>query len=222
QLCHIYRNVNSNVKIIKNNTQKKGAGVCRNIGLKTAIGKWLLFADSDDFFVKSFYEKVEKYFNKDYEIIYFNPTSQENDSENISNRHVNYKKLVENYSQTQNRSSEVRLRYRYFVPWSKLISHDLVRREKIIFDEVMVSNDVMFSTLVGNKATKIHADINVIYCVTKGFGTLTTKIDQKNFHTRTDVYIKYYNYLRDILIKKDFNSLELHGLGVLIEGYKNK
>src|SRR5699024_4759838 len=74
QLCHIYRNVNSNVKIIKNNTQKKGAGVCRNIGLKTAIGKWLLFADSDDFFVKSFYEKVEKYFNKDYEIIYFNPT----------------------------------------------------------------------------------------------------------------------------------------------------
>ena len=36
------------------NNRDKGAGSCRNIGLEIAIGKWILFADSDDFFVNNF------------------------------------------------------------------------------------------------------------------------------------------------------------------------
>ena len=28
----------------------KGAGYARNIGLKHAVGKWLIFADADDYF----------------------------------------------------------------------------------------------------------------------------------------------------------------------------
>ena len=41
----------------------KGAGYARNIGLEHAEGEWVLFADSDDFFVSNFYEIVSNYFN---------------------------------------------------------------------------------------------------------------------------------------------------------------
>ena len=35
---------------LKNQTLKKGAGTCRNIGLDHAQGEWVLFADADDYF----------------------------------------------------------------------------------------------------------------------------------------------------------------------------
>ncbi|NCU28638.1 MAG: glycosyltransferase family 2 protein, partial [Candidatus Moranbacteria bacterium] len=38
-----------NFTLLKNNG-KKSAGTCRNIGLSHATGKWILFADADDFF----------------------------------------------------------------------------------------------------------------------------------------------------------------------------
>ena len=50
-----------NYKFLENNTNKKGAGVARNIGLSYACGKWLLFADADDYLLADWYENVSKY-----------------------------------------------------------------------------------------------------------------------------------------------------------------
>ena len=42
----------------KNENGRKGAGYARNLGLEKAKGKWLVFADADDFFNPCFkYEK---------------------------------------------------------------------------------------------------------------------------------------------------------------------
>src|SRR5699024_11398178 len=40
----------NNVAIYTNESNTKGAGASRNIGLEKAVGKWLLFADSDDYY----------------------------------------------------------------------------------------------------------------------------------------------------------------------------
>ena len=38
-----------------------GAGYARNVGMKHANGKWLIFADADDFFTDYFYDIINKY-----------------------------------------------------------------------------------------------------------------------------------------------------------------
>lgn len=48
-----------------------GAGYARNIGMDRATGKWLLFADADDFFDANFVSIIDKHFNDDDDIIYF-------------------------------------------------------------------------------------------------------------------------------------------------------
>src|SRR5699024_11613298 len=66
-----------NVELYSNYSGVKGAGVCRNIGIKKAIGNWILFADSDDFFIDDFYSIVKQYFNSSNDVIYFVPTRSE-------------------------------------------------------------------------------------------------------------------------------------------------
>ena len=47
--------------ILLDANQSKGAGKARNVGIERAVGKWLLFADSDDFFVENFLFTLNRY-----------------------------------------------------------------------------------------------------------------------------------------------------------------
>ena len=76
---------NTNVSLLKT-YKNKGAGFARNIGLKRAVGKWILFADSDDFFSQQFTLLLDGYRDSDYDIIYFMFTSVYSDSLLPSNR----------------------------------------------------------------------------------------------------------------------------------------
>src|SRR5699024_10372921 len=104
------------------------------------VGKWILFADADDFFMPEFYENVKEYFNSKYDVVFFTPTSSEIDTGKPSNRHLNYEKLINDYQNSKDLKSEVNLRYKFYVPWSKLISKDLIKRNNLVFDEVIASN----------------------------------------------------------------------------------
>src|SRR5699024_1357028 len=132
-----------------NDSSVKGAGACRNIGLKKAIGKWVLFADSDDYFTDNFYSIVKNYFDLETDIIYFTPTSINLNDGTLAKRHLPFKERIIKYINNPTLETENILRYRFSPPWSKLIRRDLISDNKIFFDEVIASNDVMFSTKVG-------------------------------------------------------------------------
>src|SRR5699024_3895976 len=76
---------------LKNQTSNKGAGACRNIGLIYAKGQWILFADSDDYFIEGFFEKLKPYFKTDNDVVFFVSTSIEIDTQQIATRHTRYK-----------------------------------------------------------------------------------------------------------------------------------
>lgn len=82
------------ISLYRNQSKNRGAGAGRNMGLKHAVGKWLLFADADDLFVGNWLELVKRYFDSNFEMVYFVPTSLNAYTNKTSNRHVMYEKLV--------------------------------------------------------------------------------------------------------------------------------
>lgn len=212
----------SHITFIENNTNKKGAGVCRNIGLYRALGEWILFADSDDYFTEEFYEKVKKYLSTDNDVIYFIPTSIEQDTGNISDRHLIYEERVNNYLDKKDLKSELYLKYHFVVPWSKLIRRNLITKNNITFDETIVSNDIMFSTKVSYYMNKFDVSRDVIYCATRNRGSLTTKISQYTYNIRLDVFIDYCRFVKSKLNQEEYYELDLCGIVYIINSIKYK
>ena len=68
---HHFQDLNRpDVKFIRT-TDGKGAGFVRNVGLTYATGKWVIFADADDFFVDDFNNILDSYKDSDKDVIYF-------------------------------------------------------------------------------------------------------------------------------------------------------
>jgi glycosyltransferase involved in cell wall biosynthesis len=64
----------------KNENGRKGAGYARNLGLEKAKGKWIVFADADDFFMPCFNEVLDQYADDENDIVYFKVTSVDSDT----------------------------------------------------------------------------------------------------------------------------------------------
>lgn len=155
----------------------KGAGAARNIGLSRAKGKWLLFADSDDFFNNCFLESVDNYCSSDADIVYFSLTSVCSDSiEKEGNRDKQFVEMIEEALVTNNFD---KLRYNHFIPSSKMIKRELILKHNILFDETMANNDAMFSVLTGHYAGKVIADLSPIYCLTFSIGSISRSYSNK-------------------------------------------
>lgn len=208
--------------IKENKTLKKGAGVARNIGLELATGKWLLFADSDDFFTEIFYEVISSYFDTNLDLIYFSPKSIFEYSDKESSRHISYENYIEEYLTNKSRKSELRLRYKFEPPWSKLIRHNVVKQNKIRFEERMVANDILFSAKIGYYCKKISASNDPIYIIREREGSLTNKTDESKFKERFSAWVNYIIFLRNNLSKDSFENLNVSSIPQVLSVVKNK
>lgn len=204
---YMHKYANNNVCFYNNEVGKKGAGAARNTGIKWAKGEYLLFADADDWFLPDFWNLIGEYVCDDgADLIYFAPISQKINGE-YSDRSLHYSQLVNNYLNNQNYQNELKLRYLYWSPCSKLVKHSLVLDNFIYFDETPFSNDLMFSVQVGHLAKVIRASNKSIYCILEHSGSLTTFSDETALKIRQKVYCQYYFYIRRNLSWKNFKLL---------------
>lgn len=212
----------SHVKFFNNTSQNKGAGACRNIGIASSTSEWLLFADSDDFFLKDFYSHVAPFLTSHNDIVFFEPVSYDTLSGVESDRHLVYQKLIKDYLEIKNEETELRIRYEFFVPWSKLFNKKFVINHEIEFDEEIASNDVMFSVRAGQYMNNFEVTTCKIYCVTKTKGSLTMNMSEKTYDARVNVFIRYVNHMRSILDEKDLKYFQFRGSGYLVTIMKCK
>lgn len=121
------------------------AGGARNTGLKYAAGKWLLFADCDDYYVEGFLDVLDKYVDSDYDVLYFNFNQfLEGEREPVYEKVSNYIKEC-----AEGKSDVDYVKYRNNTPWNKMIRTQFVRVNNIQFEEVPIANDMFFSFQIG-------------------------------------------------------------------------
>lgn len=196
----------ANISLLDNNTDYKGAGVCRNIALDIAKGDFVLFADADDIFCDNAFSIFDKYSKENKDVIYFSPTSRFKHSNARSYRHLSYKILVDNY--IENNSDLIR--YKFYVPWSKLIKKDLIDEYNIRFEEIMASNDINFSLRVGYFSKDIMASNEVVYCVIESNDSLTKNLNENILDTRFFAMCRYNDFLKSVGLKKKQNPMTFH------------
>lgn len=158
-------------------TKGGGAGYARNVGLDHAKGKWLLFADADDFFVEDMYDIISSYIDSEADVIFFKKKSVLSENASIkADRCAYVNQYIDQYLSD---GDEWPIRYNMYVPWGKMVRRELISKKNIRFDEVKYSNDVYFSLLVGYYAGTIEAINRVLYVVTSRSDSLTADFCSK-------------------------------------------
>lgn len=172
----------------------KGAGYARNVGLSKAKGKWIIFADADDFFNDCFNELLDKYREVKADLVLFQTNSVDNETlKSRKSRGNHYNDWIKK-SCTEGKIME-EIKYKVYSPCGKFFSHNLVKKYEIKFEEVFSSNDVMFSTLSGHYADKILLDLNYLYCSTIRGGSLEYTITKEHIQPRLYAAIRQYHFL---------------------------
>ncbi len=197
------------VDFYDNQSEKKGSGIARNIGIEKSKGTWLIFADSDDYFTKDFYCIIERHLHSEADIIFFTPTSVEEDTGNCAHRHVAPKQAIDKYLEAPTRKNENVLRYLQSAAWSKMIKSKLVKVNKVKFGETLRCEDGEFSYMLGFLAAKIEAFQEVIYTIVLRKGSLTTIANPDVLQIDVEGFIKHYQFLRDSLSEEELEELDI-------------
>lgn len=178
------------VDLLKNS----GAGAARNVGLRLAMGKWVIFADADDYFVPKAFEIFQRYYHSAADVIYFKSNSINIDTGESSNRHLRINEYIDNFD-FQKEETLDNLRFRCYVPWGKMLNRDFLNAYHISFDEVRYSNDVMFSAKVGYYSRQVEVVKDIVYCITTSSNSLTRCMTSESIMCRYNVAVKFHDFL---------------------------
>ena len=209
----------TNLKLIRNE-ESRGAGHARNCALTRAKGRWVLFADADDFFNPGFNDFLTDRLDSDADIIYFNANSVDTDTLEPSDRTDHLHDFISLY-QHDKRQGELALRYLFTEPWCKMVKRKLIADNKIAFEETVIRNDVGYSYLVGHYARTIVVDDRQLYCVTSRQGSVSRA---KGYQASMDellVYAGWKRFLRDHHIPLELPKFDFRAYNFARHLYKD-
>lgn len=167
----------------------KGAGHARNVGMKKALGKWLLFADCDDYYEEGFLNVLDQYRDSPQDIVFFNFTFVDGTSgKPFPDRKLQI--LISGYDGSKEQGDYIR--YRNNTPWAKMVRTEYVKSHNMYFEEVRNGNDVLFSLFVASYSNRFAVEPSRLYNYVRtpnSIGTKTQSVD--DLKCRIDHHIKH-------------------------------
>lgn len=185
----------------------KGAGYARNVGLRKAEGKWLIFSDADDFFTPDAFEVFDQYANSDKDLVYFLHSSVYSDTLQPCLRYDSRNELLKSYISKPSRNTEDEMMYGDVVPWAKMFRRSLVIEKGQKYDEVPASNDVTFVSRMAYYSKNIEVCDKVVYYLTYRRGSITRVVNKTNELSRYKVCLRFNNFLKEIGCKRLRNRI---------------
>lgn len=150
----------------------KGAGHARNVGLAAAKGKWILFADADDFYKEGFLEVLDRYKDSDIDVLYFNYDYKDGTTfETLPMSSV--QKYIYTFDGSSCTSDYIKLRSK--APWNKMVSRNFINLRRIYFEEVPNGNDILFSMFTAVLSRKVAINQKSLYVYLKNPNSILTK-----------------------------------------------
>ena len=183
-----------NVQVVFDKTNL-GAGHARNVGLLKASGKWLVFADCDDFFEKSLLDAQMDAFKDDVcDLVFFKINYR--DSETLLLADFEHKaNSIFDLAKKENDNGYIL--YRRNAPWAKFVRRELVETNHVSFDETRWSNDAWFSTQIALLAKNVKYVDSRIYNYTYRGDSLIKDSSADALQCRLDVALKCEGLLID-------------------------
>lgn len=172
----------------------KYAGGARNTGTKYAKGKWLIYADADDYFADGLWHLLESLHGSEADVVFFNVSSVVSETGAKANRDHHIKWLFKKWADTKD---ENYFRCMYLVPWGKVYSRLFVEKHNIRFDETIAGNDMMFAVRCGVEAKRISVIDEVFYVCTVSAGSITTVVSRDRHEAKFQATLSTNDYLRD-------------------------
>ena len=182
------------------NKEGKGAGNARNIAIPQAKGRYIIFADADDFFNDCINDILDDYCMKNFDVVYFNANSVDSNTLEPSNRVDHLYDFFNIYNQNENEGL-LYFRYMFTEPWCKIVSRKIIINNNIQFGQTKVNQDVVYAINVGDKSKNIIIDKRQGYCVTSRNDSLCKTDTKKTNEERFYVHSLWNMFLQERGIK---------------------
>lgn len=191
--------VDSRIRVLLQ-TEGCGPGYVRNYGLNVATGDWVIFADSDDFFIKdnlaSLLTKIE---GTSYDVVWYGFGTE----------------LYGFFQKDDLQSVDENEKWRFvkvMAPWNKIIRREFLIDNSILFGSEMYCEDQIFSVRLVGESVKTGIYTDQIYSYEVNEGSLSKTIDLSRLKKGIEIEFKCNN-----LIKK-YGHLCVECRNILIGG----
>lgn len=178
--------------IFLDSKESKGPGKARNVGLEKAQGKWVLFADCDDYYEKNFVEKLDVYKDSSYDMVFFDVYWAISSDGSTDAKGKKYSKVIRMFLQDINDLHSTCLKHFSNAVWSRMYSHSFLVKNDIRFAEKMKGEDGCFVHYASSLTNNIAAIQDKLYYYVKNESSLVNSRPTKQkildgFYTGVEV-----------------------------------
>lgn len=189
----------------------KGAGYARNVGLRHAKGKWLLFADADDYYTKDAFTILDKYKGTDVDIVFYNVSTDKPNTpcyktvQGISD-------LLHLIAKGEKEELVEELKYKKWVPWNKMFNSEYINKYQLSFEELFRGNDIQFSLLASYFASRTAIELGMVYIYTYNNNSISFRERNASDYIRSIGNMNKINRFYKYIKRPDWCSSMSHSL----------